>query len=51
MLCLGFLMMIGFSLIAEGVGYPVPKMYLYAAIGFSIFVEFMNQLSGARRKR
>ncbi|MFX7548977.1 hypothetical protein ABTJ50_21785, partial [Acinetobacter baumannii] len=35
-LCLGFLMMIGFSLIVEGFGFHIPKGYLYAAIGFSV---------------
>lgn len=43
-LCLSFLLMIGFSLVAEGFGYHVPKGYLYAAIGFSILIEFLNQL-------
>jgi CBS domain containing-hemolysin-like protein len=42
-LCLGFLMMIGFSLIVEGFGYHIPKGYLYAAIGFSVLVEMVNQ--------
>jgi CBS domain containing-hemolysin-like protein len=42
-LCLGFLMMIGFSLIVEGFGFHIPKGYLYAAIGFSVIVEFINQ--------
>ena len=51
MLCLGFLMMIGFSLTAEGFGFHIPKGYLYAAIGFSILIEFFNQLARARRKR
>lgn len=51
MLCLGFLMMIGFSLTAEGLGYHIPKGYLYAAIGFSIAIEFFNQLARSRRKR
>ena len=37
-LCLGFLLMIGLSLILEGLGYHIPKGYLYAAIGFSIVV-------------
>ena len=32
-------MMIGFSLIAEGIGFHIPKGYLYAAIGFSILIE------------
>ena len=36
-------MMIGFSLIVEGFGYHIPKGYLYAAIGFSVLIEFMNQ--------
>ncbi|MFD1008575.1 TerC family protein [Oceanisphaera ostreae] len=43
-LCLSFLLMIGFSLVAEGFGYHIPKGYLYAAIGFSILIEFLNQL-------
>lgn len=43
-LCLGFLLMIGFSLVAEGFGFVVPKGYLYAAIGFSIIIELFNQL-------
>lgn len=42
-LCLGFLMMIGFSLLVEGLGFHIPKGYLYAAIGFSVAVEFINQ--------
>lgn len=44
-LCLGFLLMIGFSLVAEGFGFEVPKGYLYAAIGFSILIELFNQLA------
>ncbi|WP_313738776.1 TerC family protein [Pseudomonas sp.] len=51
MLCLGFLMMIGFSLTAEGLGFHIPKGYLYAAIGFSLLIELFNQLATARRKR
>lgn len=51
MLCLGFLMMIGFSLTAEGVGFHIPKGYLYAAIGFSILIELFNQIARARRKK
>ncbi len=49
-LCLGFLLMIGFSLIVEGLGYHIPKGYLYAAIGFSILVEAANQ-AGRRNVR
>lgn len=50
-LCLGFLMMIGFSLTAEGLGFHIPKGYLYSAIGFSIFIEIINQVSRLRRKK
>lgn len=42
-LCLSFLLMIGLSLVAEGLGFHLPKGYLYAAIGFSIMTEFFNQ--------
>ncbi|MGE7957079.1 TerC family protein [Pseudomonas sp. NPDC089530] len=51
MLCLGFLMMIGFALTAEGLGFHIPKGYLYAAIGFSILIEGFNQIARARRKK
>jgi CBS domain containing-hemolysin-like protein len=51
MLCLGFLMMIGFSLTADGLGFHIPKGYLYAAIGFSILIEMFNQIARSRRKR
>ncbi len=49
MLALGFLMMIGMVLIAEGFGAHVPKGYIYAAMAFSAFVEGLNML--ARRRR
>ncbi|CAM3844524.1 TerC family protein [Paracidovorax anthurii] len=42
-LCLSFLLMIGLGLVAEGMGFHLPKGYLYAAIGFSILVEGFNQ--------
>lgn len=44
-LCLSFLLMIGFSLVADGFGYHIPKGYLYAAISFSILIETFNQVS------
>lgn len=50
-LCLGFLLMIGFSLIAEGFGFHIPKGYLYSAIGFSLAIEIVNQLVQINRKR
>lgn len=49
MLALGFLLMIGMTLIADGMGYHVPKGYIYAAMGFSAMVEGLNML--ARRNR
>lgn len=41
-LALSFLLLIGFSLSAEGLGQHIPKGYVYFAMGFSIFVEFIN---------
>jgi len=49
MLALGFLLMIGMVLIAEGFGVHVPKGYVYTAMAFSALVETMNIL--ARRRR
>jgi predicted tellurium resistance membrane protein TerC len=45
MLALGFLMMIGMTLIAEGFGAHVPKGYIYAAMAFSALIEGLNMLS------
>ncbi len=50
-LCLGFLLMIGFSLVAEGLGFKIPKGYLYAAIAFSILIEAFNQWSRFNREK
>ncbi|WP_027016715.1 TerC family protein [Comamonas composti] len=50
-LCLSFLLMIGLSLVAEGLGFHLPKGYLYAAIGFSILIEFFNQWSLSNQAR
>ena len=38
-MALGFLLMIGMTLIADGFGFHVPKGYIYAAMGFSALVE------------
>ncbi len=51
MLALGFLLMIGTALIAEGFGAHVPKGYIYAAMAFSTFVEVLNMLSRRARQR
>lgn len=45
MLALGFLLMIGMVLIAEGFGAHVPKGYIYAAMAFSALVEGLNMVS------
>ncbi|MEH6632407.1 MAG: TerC family protein [Halopseudomonas aestusnigri] len=49
MLALGFLMMIGMTLIADGFGVHVPKGYIYAAMTFSAFVEALNMLTRKRK--
>jgi CBS domain containing-hemolysin-like protein len=50
-LCLSFLLLIGCSLIADGLGFHFPKSYLYAAIGFSLLIEGINQVGGHKRRR
>jgi predicted tellurium resistance membrane protein TerC len=50
-LALGFLLMIGMTLIAEGFGAKVPKGYVYAAMAFSGLVEGINMLSRRAQKR
>ena len=41
-LALSFLLMIGLSLIGDGLGMHIPKGYIYFAMGFSVFVEMIN---------
>jgi predicted tellurium resistance membrane protein TerC len=42
MLALSFLLLIGMTLVADGLGHHVPKGYVYFAMGFSVFVEMLN---------
>jgi predicted tellurium resistance membrane protein TerC len=42
MLALSFLLLIGFSLVVEGLHQEIPKGYIYFAMGFSVFVEILN---------
>jgi predicted tellurium resistance membrane protein TerC len=42
MLALSFLVLIGTNLVAEGVGFHIPKGYTYFAMGFSVMVEMLN---------
>ncbi|MGZ8336095.1 MAG: TerC family protein [Allosphingosinicella sp.] len=51
MLALGFLLMIGAVLIADGFGVHVPKGYIYAAMAFSALVEGLNMMSRRARAR
>jgi len=51
MLALAFLLMIGMTLIAEGMGFHVPKGYVYAAMGFSAAVEALNMMARRARRR
>jgi predicted tellurium resistance membrane protein TerC len=41
-LALSFLLLIGFTLVAEGLGQKIPKGYIYAAIAFALGVEALN---------
>ena len=51
MLALSFLLLIGMSLVAEGLHFEIPKGYIYFAMGFSVFVEVLNlRLRGGRTK-
>ena len=49
MLALAFLLLIGVTLVADGFGFHIDKAYIYAAMGFAVFVEALNLRS--RRKR
>jgi predicted tellurium resistance membrane protein TerC len=50
MLAFSFLILIGMTLVADGMGFHIPRGYLYFAVGFSIFVEALN-LTARRKKR
>jgi predicted tellurium resistance membrane protein TerC len=49
-LALAFLVMIGTTLIAEGVGYHFPKGYVYVSMLFAVSVEFINIRLDVRNK-
>ncbi len=51
MLALAFLVMIGLVLIADGLGFHVPKGYVYGAMGFSVAVEGLNMVQRNRRAK
>jgi len=51
MLALAFLLLIGMVLVADGMGFHVPKGFVYAAMGFSVAVESLNLLARKKRKQ
>jgi predicted tellurium resistance membrane protein TerC len=51
MLALSFLLLIGVTLIADGLGQHIPKEYVYFAMGFSVFVEALNLRARKRQRR
>ncbi|OLF75285.1 hypothetical protein AWH62_05555 [Maricaulis sp. W15] len=50
MLALSFLLLIGVALVADGLGFHIPRGYLYFAIAFSLLVEVLNILARKNRK-
>lgn len=50
MLALSFLLLVGFTLVAEGTGVHIPKGYVYFAMGFAVLVEWLNLRAGLRGK-
>ncbi len=51
MLALSFLLLIGTTLVAEGVGFHFPKGYIYAAMAFSVLVEALNLIARRRKQK
>ncbi len=50
MLALSFLLLIGMTLVADGLGQHIPKGYIYFAMGFSVLVEFLNIRVGKKSR-
>ena len=49
-LALSFLLLVGVALMAEGMHQEIPKGYLYFAMGFSVFVEYLNQRTSSNHR-
>ena len=49
-LALSFLLLVGVALMAEGMQQEIPKGYLYFAMAFSVFVEYLNQRVGSNHR-
>jgi len=50
LLALAFLLLIGVTLVADGLGFHIPKGYIYSAMAFAVLVEAINILAQSRRK-
>jgi predicted tellurium resistance membrane protein TerC len=51
MLALAFLLLIGVTLVADGLGFYIPKGYIYSAMAFSVLVEAVNIIAKGRKRR
>jgi predicted tellurium resistance membrane protein TerC len=51
MLALSFLLLIGLSLLLDGLDQHIPKGYIYFAMGFSLLVESLNLRASSRRRQ
>ncbi|HEX8035955.1 MAG TPA: hypothetical protein VF510_19015, partial [Ktedonobacterales bacterium] len=51
MLALSFLLLIGVTLLADGLGFHIPKGYIYFAMAFAVFVEMLNLWARRRAQR
>jgi predicted tellurium resistance membrane protein TerC len=51
MLALAFLLLIGVTLVADGLGFHIPKGYIYSAMAFSVLVEAVNIFAKRRKQR
>lgn len=50
MLALAFLLLIGMTLTAEGLGFHIPKGYIYSAMAFAVLVEAVNIIAQSKKK-
>jgi predicted tellurium resistance membrane protein TerC len=51
MLALAFLLLIGTTLVADGLGFHIPKGYIYSAMAFSVLVEVINVIAKGRKTK
>ena len=51
MLALSFILLVGVALVADGIGFHLPRGYIYFAIAFSLFVELLNGAYRRARRR